>query len=40
MHDDYIELTDFAGSKYRIDYNDKTIAIKVNRNGKAHSGDS
>jgi len=25
MHDDHIELTDFNGSKYRIDYNGETI---------------
>jgi alpha-tubulin suppressor-like RCC1 family protein len=25
MHDDFIELTDFNGSKYRIDYNGETV---------------
>jgi hypothetical protein len=28
MHDNFIELTDFNGSKYRIDYNGETINYK------------
>ncbi|MEI6950543.1 hypothetical protein V9K67_25390 [Paraflavisolibacter sp. H34] len=29
MHDDFIELTDFNGSKYRIDYNGQTINYEL-----------
>ena len=37
MHDNYIELTDFAGSKYKIDYNGqviKCVDVKANEIGK------